>query len=432
MNVSDTEVVTSILHTAGYTTSPDAATADVVLLNTCAIREKAEERVWGRLAELRGRLRPTTSTTSIICTSTRTSTTERRSPDGSTYQPSSSGRPIVGLLGCMAERLKERVLDQERLVDLVVGPDAYRDLPRLLDVLRGGEGKPLTPSTSSVGTHTGSTSTDTSHSTSTSIIHDHDHAHDKRSNYNTRGDTRLINVQLSLEETYADVAPVRADPSRVDAFVSITRGCNNMCAFCVVPFTRGRERSRPLDSILDEVRRLVDQGVREVTLLGQNVNSYAYPRTKVDTYSLPYRREDVSRSRMRGETALQASTDPTRTLMPMPTLTPTPPQQPTMDDDAFVKHYATGFKSVYRPSREGCVTFVDLLDRVAEIDTDLRVRYTSPHPKDFCDDVLEVIASRANVTSWVHMPAQSGSSDMLERMKRGYVAPIPPGGWIDR
>ena len=205
MNVSDTEVVTSILHTAGYTTSPDAATADVVLLNTCAIREKAEERVWGRLAELRGRLRPTTSTTSIICTSTRTSTTERRSPDGSTYQPSSSGRPIVGLLGCMAERLKERVLDQERLVDLVVGPDAYRDLPRLLDVLRGGEGKPLTPSTSSVGTHTGSTSTDTSHSTSTSIIHDHDHAHDKRSNYNTRGDTRLINVQLSLEATYADV-----------------------------------------------------------------------------------------------------------------------------------------------------------------------------------------------------------------------------------
>ena len=211
------------------------------------------------------------------------------------------------------------------LADLVAGPDAYRDLPRLIDAARGG------------------------------------------------GDQGLaINTQLSLEETYADIAPVRRSDAGPSAFVSIMRGCNNMCAFCIVPFTRGRERSRPRGSILDEVRRLSDEGCKEVTLLGQNVNSYA----------------DASPS-AGGDAGAVVTTD----------------DGPT---DAFERYYAPGFKSVYKPRRDGAVRFAELLDAVADVDPEMRVRFTSPHPKDFPDEVLRVIAARPNVAKQLHMPAQSG------------------------
>ena len=199
MNVADSELVASILSGAGYAITEREADADVVLINTCAIREKAEDRVRGRLTHVRARK-------------------ERQAAEG--------GADLqIGVLGCMAERLRAKLLEQERLVDLVVGPDAYRDLPRLL-----------------------------ADNEATGIAG--------------------VNVQLSREETYADLAPVRLDSNGVSAFVSIMRGCDNMCAFCVVPFTRGRERSRPVASILSEVGQLVDAGYKEVTVLGQNVNSY--------------------------------------------------------------------------------------------------------------------------------------------------------------
>ena len=238
----------------------------------------------------------------------------------------------------MGERLKGKLLEADGLADLVAGPDAYRDLPRLIDAARGG------------------------------------------------GDQGLaINTQLSLEETYADIAPVRRSDAGPSAFVSIMRGCNNMCAFCIVPFTRGRERSRPRGSILDEVRRLSDEGCKEVTLLGQNVNSYA----------------DASLS-AGGDAGAVVTTD----------------DGPT---DAFERYYAPGFKSVYKPRRDGAVRFAELLDAVADVDPEMRVRFTSPHPKDFPDEVLRVIAARPNVAKQLHMPAQSGSSSVLERMRRGYT-----------
>ncbi|HEX9658904.1 MAG TPA: radical SAM protein, partial [Rhodothermales bacterium] len=195
MNVSDSEIVASILSKEGYGLTADPEGADVVLLNTCAIRENAELKVRRRLDYFRSR--------------------KRKSGDAMT----------IGVLGCMAERLRHRLLEEERLVDLVVGPDAYRDLPRLLDrSIDSGQAS--------------------------------------------------VNVQLSREETYADIAPVRYDSNGVSAFVSIMRGCDNMCSFCVVPFTRGRERSRPAESILAEISQLVGEGFKEVTVLGQNVNSY--------------------------------------------------------------------------------------------------------------------------------------------------------------
>ena len=195
MNVSDSEIVAAVLRESGYGLTRDAAQADVVLLNTCAIRENAEQKVRHRLDHLRAQKRKRT------------------------------GALTIGVLGCMAERLRHRLLEQEQLIDLVAGPDAYRDLPRLLQETQ----------------ETGQAA---------------------------------INVQLSREETYADIAPVRVDSNGVSAFVSIMRGCDNMCAFCVVPFTRGRERSRPFTTILDECQKLVEEGYKEVTLLGQNVNSY--------------------------------------------------------------------------------------------------------------------------------------------------------------
>ena len=324
MNVADSETVLGILQAAGFVRAPAPSEAAVVLVNTCAIREGAEAKVWGRLRQLQREL-----------------------------GPSKSGRPVVGVLGCMAERLKGQLLEGKgagaatraatrpgdgRLADLVVGPDAYRDLPHLVGALR-------------------------------------------------RGDTpTAMNVQLSLEETYADVAPVR-EAGAVSAFVSIIRGCNNMCAFCIVPFTRGRERSRVADSIVQEVRQLSAQGVREVTLLGQNVNSYS------DSSAATAMPHSARGGGANGD----------------------------IGDGAFEAHYAKGFKSVYKPRRAGETSFAELLDRVAAVDPEMRVRYTSPHPKEFSDDVLDVVARRPNVCMQLHMPAQSGSSRVLESMRRGYT-----------
>ena len=274
MNVADSELVASILGEAGYGLAETEADADVVLINTCAIREKAEDRVRGRLARFRAQK------------------TKRLAAGAGDLQ--------IGVLGCMAERLRAKLLDQEKLVDLVAGPDAYRDLPRLL-----------------------------AESASTGQA--------------------AVNVQLSREETYADLAPVRYDTNGVSAFVSIMRGCDNMCAFCVVPFTRGRERSRPVGSILSEVGQLVDAGYKEVTVLGQNVNSY---RVEADGTA---------------------------------------------------------------------VDFAELLYRISLLSPELRIRYSTSHPKDCSDALLHVHAERPTVCNFIHLPVQHGSSAVLQRMRRTYT-----------
>lgn len=238
-----------------------------------------------------------------------------------------AGYPVVGVLGCMAERLKERLLE-ENGVDFVCGPDAYRDIPHLLNEV------------------TGST------------------------------DQKAANVQLSLDETYADIKPVR-HTSSVAAFVSIMRGCNNMCSYCIVPFTRGRERSRDIQSIVQEIKDLSSEGVKEVMLLGQNVNSY----------------HDS------GEYSVSA--------------------YPNGEYKS-----ASGFKNLYRLRNGAGARFADLLDAVSSVDPEMRVRFTSPHPKDFPDEVLTLISERQNLCKSLHLPAQSGSTTMLERMRRGYSREI--------
>uniref|UniRef100_A0A8B9LGP0 Mitochondrial tRNA methylthiotransferase CDK5RAP1 n=1 Tax=Astyanax mexicanus TaxID=7994 RepID=A0A8B9LGP0_ASTMX len=293
MNVNDTEIAWSILQKGGYLRTSELSEADVVLLVTCSVREKAEQTIWNRLKQL-------------------TLLKKKRLK--------ASAQLKIGILGCMAERLKTELLEKEKLVDVVAGPDAYRDLPRLLSLAHGGQ--------------------------------------------------RASNVLLSLEETYADVMPVHN--SGHSAFVSIMRGCDNMCSFCVVPFTRGRERSRPVSSILEEVRMLSDQGVKEVTLLGQNVNSY----------------RDLSEEQFRGS---ELST-----------------------------HLSRGFSTKYR-SKRGGLRFTELLDRVSLIDPDMRIRFTSPHPKDFPDEVLQLIQERKNICKQIHLPAQSGSTQVLQTMRRGYT-----------
>ncbi|XP_037519699.1 mitochondrial tRNA methylthiotransferase CDK5RAP1 [Rhipicephalus sanguineus] len=300
MNVNDTEVAWSLLKEAGFVRTDSASEADVVLIMTCAIREGAEGKIWSRINQLK-HLRKLRHA-------------ERRGP------------LQIGILGCMAERLKEKLIEKEKAVDIVAGPDSYRDLPRLLTLAHSGQ----------VG----------------------------------------VNVQLSLDETYADVVPVRLNENSKSAFVSIMRGCNNMCSYCIVPFTRGRERSRPLASILDEVRALSDQGVKEVTLLGQNVNSYR--DTSAESQALIERSKD-------GPEIL-----------------------------------SRGFRTVYKLPVGG-LRFADLLDRVSQVDKEMRIRFTSPHPKDFPDEVLEVIRDRDNICKQIHLPAQSGNNAILERMRRGYT-----------
>ena len=290
MNVSDSEVVAAVLRDAGYGRSASAADADVVLLNTCAIREGAESKIWQRLRELRARGR------------------ERRA--------ARSGRPpLVGVLGCMGERLKGKLLESptahDRLADLVCGPDAYRSLPRLL--AEAGSGQPA------------------------------------------------LDVALSLEETYAEIAPVREGSDGVSAFVSIMRGCNNMCSYCIVPHTRGRERSRDATSIAAEVAALADAGYREVTLLGQNVNSYADSSSGTDGAA---------------------------------------------DSAAYAEaQRAAGFNPMVPPPTAS-LRFGGLLEMLADAHPEVRFRFTSPHPKDFPDEVLDAIATRPNLCESLHIPAQ--------------------------
>ncbi|KAL0870863.1 hypothetical protein ABMA27_004705 [Loxostege sticticalis] len=295
MNLNDTEIVWSILKNEGFERTEVEEEADIFLVMTCAIREGAEAKIWHRLDHLRGFKR-------------------RREISKNRDKPVK-----IGILGCMAERLKVKLIEKEKAVDVVAGPDSYRDLPRLLALTSSGQ--------------------------------------------------TAVNVLLSLDETYADVVPVRLNQDSVSAFISIMRGCDNMCTYCIVPFTRGRERSRPVNSIVDEVRHLADQGVKEVTLLGQNVNSY----------------RDISQQTEKADT-----------------------------------HMAKGFKTVYK-NKKGGLRFADLLDKVSSVDPEMRIRFTAAHPKDFPDEVLQIISERPNICKLLHLPAQSGSSAVLERMRRGYT-----------
>lgn len=294
MNVNDTEVVWSILNDNKYIKCDDVKEADVILVVTCAVREGAEQKIWNRLKHLNAMKR---------------NRSKRKGP------------LQVGVLGCMAERLKTQLLEKEQWVDVIAGPDSYKDLPRLLAITKSG------PS--------------------------------------------AVNVLLSLDETYADIMPVRLNQDAVTSFVSIMRGCDNMCSYCIVPFTRGRERSRQISSIENEVRALSEKGIKEITLLGQNVNSYR---------DLSTQSEATSR-----ETKL-----------------------------------APGFRTVYK-TKVGGVRFAELLERMATIAPNVRFRFTSPHPKDFPDELLQVIRNNKNICKSIHLPAQSGSSTVLERMRRGYT-----------
>ena len=279
MNFSDSEIIASVLKQEGYVTTSNESDADLILLNTCAIRDNAELRVRNRLNDFKKRKKT---------------------------QPGL----IIGVMGCMAERLKSQLLEEEKLVDLVVGPDSYRDLPKLIETVEGGQ--------------------------------------------------KAINVLLSREETYADINPIRFDTNGVTAFVSIMRGCDNMCAFCVVPYTRGRERSRDPESIIKEVQELFNNGYKEVTLLEPNVDSYLYYKVGLN--------KDITEEQAKEST-----------------------------------------------------TFAMLLEKVAQVSPWLRVRFSTSHPKDLLDDVLEVMARYENICKYVHLPVQSGSDRILELMNRGYT-----------
>ena len=276
MNFSDSEVVASIMSKNGFSTTRDVDEADVVLINTCSIRDNAEKRVRNRLTEFK-------------------------------KKKADNPEMVVGILGCMAERLKKSLLEQEKLVDLVAGPDAYRDLPNLIDEVGTGQ--------------------------------------------------KAVNVLLSRDETYADISPVRLDKGGISAFVTIMRGCDNMCSFCVVPFTRGRERSRDPETIVQECQDLFSKGYREVTLLGQNVDSFRWNITN------------------KGE-----------------------------------------IKNKDLPT----VNFAQLLIMVAKVSPDLRVRFSTSHPKDMTDEVLYAMASFENICNYIHLPVQSGHTEVLKRMNRGY------------
>ncbi len=269
MNFSDSEIVASILGEAGYGPTRDMDAADLILINTCSIREKAEDTVRKRLRVF--------------------DKVKRKKPG-----------TMVGVLGCMAERLKAKFLEEEKLVDLVVGPDAYRDLPNLVAGAEEGD--------------------------------------------------KGVNVFLSREETYADINPLRLQSNGVTAFISIMRGCDNMCSFCVVPYTRGRERSRSAYSIVAEATDLFERGFREVTLLGQNVDSYKWKN----------------------------------------------------------------------PETEKVINFAELLTLTAGVDPDLRIRFSTSHPKDITDDVLYAMRDHENVCNYIHLPVQSGNSRILELMNRTY------------
>ncbi|MGB0430515.1 MAG: tRNA (N6-isopentenyl adenosine(37)-C2)-methylthiotransferase MiaB [Bacteroidia bacterium] len=268
MNFADSEVVASVMLENGFTTTKELNEADLVLVNTCAIRDNAEQRVRNRLDQFNA--------------------AKKKNPG-----------MLVGVMGCMAERLKTKFLEEEKVVDIVVGPDAYRDLPQLVETAESGQ--------------------------------------------------KAVNVFLSREETYADISPIRLDSNGVTAFVSIMRGCDNMCSFCVVPFTRGRERSRNPKSIVSETQDLFNKGYKEVTLLGQNVDSYKWK-----------------------------------------------------DDE------------------DNTVSFAQLLELVAQVDPNLRVRFSTSHPKDITEDVVYSMKKYDNICNFIHLPVQSGNSRILDKMNRTY------------
>jgi tRNA-2-methylthio-N6-dimethylallyladenosine synthase len=270
MNFSDSEIVASILNDVGYGATRDIDQADLILINTCSIREKAEQTVRKRLRVF--------------------DKVKAKNPG-----------TLVGVLGCMAERLKKKLLDEEKLVDLVVGPDAYRDLPNLIGTAEDGD--------------------------------------------------KGVNVFLSREETYADISPVRLNSNGVTAFISIMRGCDNMCSFCVVPFTRGRERSRDAFSVIAEATDLYNRGFREVTLLGQNVDSYKWEN----------------------------------------------------------------------PETKKIVNFAHLIEMTALVHPDLRIRFSTSHPKDITDEVLHTMAKYENICKYIHLPVQSGNTRVLDLMNRTYT-----------
>ena len=280
MNFADSEIVASILKKEGYTTTQDPQEANLILINTCSIREKAEQTVRKRIKGFKK--------------------TKRRNKD-----------LIIGILGCMAERLKSKFLEEEKLVDLVIGPDAYRDLPKLIKKTQDGR--------------------------------------------------KAVNVILSKEETYADINPVRLNSNGVTAFVSIMRGCDNMCSFCVVPFTRGRERSRDPKSILNEIKILNKTGYKEITLLGQNVDSYLW--------------------------------------------------------------FGGGAKKDL--SKQSNITekidFATLLEKIASNNENIRIRFSTSNPQDMKNDVLKTIAKYENICNYIHLPVQSGSSKILQLMNRGHT-----------
>jgi tRNA-2-methylthio-N6-dimethylallyladenosine synthase len=297
MNFSDSEIVASILLENGFETTPDYNVADVIFINTCSIRENAEQRVRNRLKEF-------------------------------TIAKVKNPGLVVGVLGCMAERLKSKFLEEEKLVDVVVGPDAYRDLPNLIEQVDSGQ--------------------------------------------------KAVNVLLSREETYADISPVRLNSNGINAFVSIMRGCDNMCSFCVVPFTRGRERSRDPQSIIKECTDLFNLGYREVTLLGQNVDSYKW------------RKPHPALSKGEGSD-----------------------EEPLNETNQKVLSFGEDLG-------EAMVNFANLLEMVALITPDLRVRFSTSHPKDITDEVLYTIKKHDNICNYIHLPIQSGNSRVLELMNRTY------------
>ena len=269
MNVADSEVVSSIMAESGYDRTEKMEEANLILVNTCSIRENAEQRVWGRLDVFKQ--------------------IKNQNPEVK-----------VGVIGCMAERLKEKLIEKEKSVDLVIGPDSYRALPKLMETVETGQ--------------------------------------------------KGINTLLSKEETYGDIAPVRADKNQISAFISIMRGCNNMCSYCIVPYVRGRERSRDPQTIIREATELYEQGFKEITLLGQNVDSYSWKKSDGST---------------------------------MP--------------------------------------FAELLEQTARINPNLRIRFATSHPKDLSDEVLKVISEHDNICRHIHLPVQSGSTEILKKMNRGYT-----------
>lgn len=282
MNFSDSEIIGSIMAENGFEYTNDEFGADVIFLNTCAIRDNAEQKIRDRLKHLRNNKKK-------------------------------NSELIIGVLGCMAERLKTKLLEEEKLVDIVAGPDSYRDLPKLVAEVEEG--------------------------------------------------SKAINVLLSREETYAEISPLRLNTNGVSAFISIMRGCDNMCSFCVVPFTRGRERSRSAESIVQEAQQLSDSGYKEVTLLGQNVDSYLWfgGGPKID------------------------------------------------------------FKKAEIQQQENAINFAQLLEMVALVNPNMRVRFSTSHPKDISDEVIHTMAKYDNICNYIHLPAQSGNSRVLEAMNRTYT-----------